>query len=496
MKKMSPRETFALRDYLGPELKGRTLSDARQLVSLTDILERTCLADRLAELSGRSVMLAVADQLLSGVAMTELDGVARRMLLCPPDLNAAHVQSLIEDADIDAVVTDQPEQWTAANVNLVVPVQPPMPAAARTLTQRATEWLMLTSGTSGVPKIVSHTLEGLTGAIVADSPARRAFSSEVGTGSHSDQVYADRVDLSAVDNASEQKNTPAVWATFYDIRRYGGLQIFLRAIIGGGSMVLSQPGEALTDHVARLQSRGVTHISGTPSHWRKLLMSGSAAGFSPRYVRLSGEIADQAVLDGLAKAFPEASIGHAYASTEAGVGFAVDDGLEGFPAALLGSRDGVDMKVEDGSLRIRSTRTAHAYVGRKAAELTDSDGFVDTGDMVELRGDRYHFVGRRGGIINIGGLKVHPEEIEAVINRHAEVRMSRAKSRRSPITGAIVVADVVLADGQDESNAGDIRARILAGCKASLAPHKVPAVIKFVASLDITAAGKLARHDA
>ena len=95
-----------------------------------------------------------------------------------------------------------------------------------------------------------------------------------------------------------------------------------------------------------------------------------------------------------------------------------------------------------------------------AAALTDADGFVDTGDMVELRGDRYHFVGRRGGIINIGGLKVHPEEIEAVINRHAEVRMSRAKSRRSPITGAIVVADVVLtADGA--GRAKEIRDEIL-----------------------------------
>jgi acyl-coenzyme A synthetase/AMP-(fatty) acid ligase len=128
--------------------------------------------------------------------------------------------------------------------------------------------------------------------------------------------------------------------------------------------------------------------------------------------------------------------------------------------------------------------------------LTDGDGFVDTGDMVELRGDRYHFVGRRGGIINIGGLKVHPEEIEAVINRHAEVRMSRAKSRRSPITGAIVVADVVLADGEDPGRGDEIRAKILADCKASLPSHKVPAVIKFVPSLDITAAGKLARHDA
>jgi acyl-coenzyme A synthetase/AMP-(fatty) acid ligase len=462
--KMSPRERFALRDYLDPDLTGRAISDARRVVSLTNISEATCLEDRLGELSGRSVLLAVADQLISGIAMTELDGVARRMLLCPPDFDADHVKTLIEDAEIDAVVTDHPEWRADAAMKLVVPAGGPVRAVVRAQTERQTEWLMLTSGTSGVPKIVRHTLEGLTGAIIADGPARGA---------------------------------PPIWATFYDIRRYGGLQIFLRAIIGGGSMVLSEPGEPIAEHVARLHARCVTHISGTPSHWRKLLMSGTASGFDPRYVRLSGEIADQAVLDGLRRAFPKASIGHAYASTEAGVGFAVNDGLEGFPADMVRqSGDGVDMKVEDGSLRIRSRRTAHAYVGRDASALTDGEGFVDTGDMVELRGDRYHFVGRRGGIINMGGLKVHPEEIEAVINRHTEVRMSRAKSRRSPITGAIVVADVVLADSDRSSRRDDIRDRILADCRASLAPHKVPAVIKFVPSLDLTAAGKLARSDA
>jgi acyl-coenzyme A synthetase/AMP-(fatty) acid ligase len=461
---MSPREIFTLRDYLGPALKGRTISDARRVVSLTTILEQTCQVGRFGQLAGRSVLLAVADQLISALAMIEIDGVARRMLLCPPDLDADHIETLIDDAGIDAIVTDQPARWADVGVYLVVAVRAPERAVKPAKSERATEWLMLTSGTSGAPKIVGHTLEGLTGAIVADGPAR---------------------------------GTPPVWATFYDIRRYGGLQIFLRAIIGGGSMVLTEPGEALADHVARLNAMSVTHISGTPSHWRKLLMSGSAAGFAPRYVRLSGEIADQAVLDGLKHAFPEASIGHAYASTEAGVGFAVNDGLEGFPASLLGQgRDSVEMKVEAGSLRIRSTRAAHAYVGRNAAALTDNDGFVDTGDMVELRGDRYHFVGRRGGIINIGGLKVHPEEIEAVINGHPDVRMSRAKSRKSPITGSIVVADVILADGCDVSRSGEIRDQIFSECRARLAPHKVPVMIKFVAALDITAAGKLARTDA
>src|SRR3984957_6501098 len=462
--KMSPREIFALRDYLDPGLKGRSLADAMHVVALTEFAAQTCFAGRLGELSGRSVLLAVADQLVSALAILEMDGVAGRMLLCPPDLAADHISTLVEDAGIDAVVTDRPAEWAASGINLVVSARTPVQAAPRTQTERPTEWLMLTSGTSGVPKIVGHTLEGLTGAIVADGPARGA---------------------------------PPVWATFYDIRRYGGLQIFLRAILSGGSMVLSEPGEALADHVARLNAGGVTHISGTPSHWRKLLMSGSVAGFSPRYVRLSGEIADQAVLDGLARAFPEASIGHAYASTEAGVGFAVTDGLEGFPASIMGeNRDGVAMKVEDGSLRIRSTRTAHAYIGRNAAALADADGFVDTGDMVERRGDRYYFVGRRGGIINIGGLKVHPEEIEAVINRHPQVRMSRAKSRKSPITGSILVPDVILADGGGIGSRGAIREKILAECRAQLPPHKVPAMIKFVGAIDITAAGKLARSDA
>jgi acyl-coenzyme A synthetase/AMP-(fatty) acid ligase len=461
--KMSPREIFALRDYLDPDLNDRTLSDARHSVSLTDITAQTCLGGRLAELSGRSVLLAVAGQFLAGLAMIEIDGIARRMLLCPPDLNAGHLQALVEDAEIDAVVTDRPDRFAALGMAVLTASEDLQPASCAR-TERATEWLMLTSGTLGLPKIVGHTLEGLTGAIAADGPGRGGRP---------------------------------VWATFYDIRRYGGLQIFLRAIVGGGSLVLSEPGEAIADHVARLNDRAVTHISGTPSHWRKLLMSGAASAFTPRYVRLSGEIADQAVLDGLRQAFPSASIGHAYASTEAGVGFAVNDGLEGFPADIIGlSRDGVEMKVVDGCLRIRSRRAAHAYVGRHAAALTDDEGFVDTGDMVERRGDRYHFVGRRGGIINIGGLKVHPEEIEAAINRHDEVRMSRVRARRSPITGAIVVADVVLAEGCDPGRSDEIRNTIIADCKATLAPHKVPAMIKFVEKLDITAAGKLARSDA
>ena len=114
--------------------------------------------------------------------------------------------------------------------------------------------------------------------------------------------------------------------------------------------------------------------------------------------------------------------------------------------------------------------------------------------MVEERDGRFYFVGRRGGIINVGGLKVHPEEIEAVINRNGHVRMSLVQGRRNPITGAIVVADVVLSEpGNEEAR---VRHEILSECRAALPAHKVPALLRFVPSLDVTPAGKLVRAHA
>src|SRR5256714_6633610 len=202
-----------------------------------------------------------------------------------------------------------------------------------------------------------------------------------------------------------------VWSTFYDIRRYGGLQIFLRALLGGGSMVLSSARESTADFLTRAGAHGVTHISGTPSHWRRALMSPRAHGIAPRYVRLSGEIADQAILDHLRACYPDATVSHAFASTEAGVAFAVDDGRAGFPASLIEEPgSSVEMRVEDGSLRIRSARTAARYLGSQGENLADADGFVDTGDMVERRGGRYHFVGRRGGATNARGRQRHPQK--------------------------------------------------------------------------------------
>ena len=154
-------------------------------------------------------------------------------------------------------------------------------------------------------------------------------------------------------------------------------------------------------------------------------------------------------------------------------------------------KSGCRWSTEDRSLRIRSPRTARCYLGEDIA-LRDEKGFVDTGDIVEQRGDRYYFLGRRTGVINVGGQKVYPEEVEAVIARHPAVRMACVRSRRSPITGSLVVADVVVDGEPTPAHKSDI----LRICHEQLAPHKVPATIRFVSALDVGAAGKLVRQHA
>jgi acyl-coenzyme A synthetase/AMP-(fatty) acid ligase len=322
--------------------------------------------------------------------------------------------------------------------------------------------VILTSGTTGTPKLLIHSLSGLTTAIKAE--ANRTTDADI------------------------------VWGTFYDIRRYGGLQIFLRAMLSNGSLVLSNADEPLTDFLVRLGAHRVTHISGTPSHWRRALMSPLAHEIRPRYVRLSGEIADQAILDSLRSFYPQARIGHAYASTEAGVAFEVTDGLEGFPASILSTGAPIELKVEDGSLQIRSAGVAVGYLNGELSPVADTEGFVDTGDIVQLRGERYYFLGRKSGVINVGGLKVHPEEVEAAINRHPKVRASLVRARKNPITGSIVVADVLLKDGTDQDTA--LRQEIVQFCQERLARHKVPTAIQFVPNLNVSATGKLIRHNA
>ena len=450
---------------LAPGTAGRFLADETHRVTLDRLPGGSCLDGAAEALRGRSVLVTTRTQLPTVLAMLDLDGIAARILLCPPDLPPQYLASIMAEAAVDAIVTDgaglippdTADRLTVQCRPALSPVQPSPEGGTDT------EWVLFTSGTTGRPKMVRHTLPSLTGHLVG--PATAAASPP------------DRI----------------VWSTFYDVRRYGGLSMLVRALLGDASMVLSGADETVGAFLTRAGACGVTHISGTPSHWRRALMSPAAGAITPRNVRLSGEVADQAILDRLRAMYPGAQVTHAFASTEAGVAFEVTDGLAGFPATMFdGHSLKAEMRVEGGTLRIRSHRTASGYLG---PAMDAPEGFVDTGDMVERRGERYHFIGRREGVINVGGEKVYPEEVEAVINRHPAIRMSLVWPRPSPVTGAIVAADLVLEPGQAAPFAA-VREGVLELCRQSLPAHKVPVSMREVSSLAIAESGKLVRRHA
>src|SRR5579863_9995122 len=228
-------------------------------VALSDLATGTSVEGGPERLRDLCALILTRKQLSAGLVLIEADGVSRRLVLCPPDLDLRQLPYVIATAEIDVIVTDyrRDELPTALPVPLIScgDAVKAMPVARRPV--QDTQWVLFTSGTSGAPKMVLHSLASLTGAIQARGPLSDA----------------------------------AVWSTFYDIRRYGGLQILLRALLGKADLVLSDANETPAAFLARAGSRGVTHMTGTPSHWRRALMSGNADSIAPRYVRLSGEIA-------------------------------------------------------------------------------------------------------------------------------------------------------------------------------------------------------------
>src|ERR1700685_2967019 len=102
---MARTETPSLRDFIAPHSTERFFWDRAEGVCVNRLVDGTSLGGRLAELAGRSVLIAAASQLTAALALIELDGVARRITILPPDAATHHLSALAAMAEVDAIVT-------------------------------------------------------------------------------------------------------------------------------------------------------------------------------------------------------------------------------------------------------------------------------------------------------------------------------------------------------------------------------------------------------
>jgi acyl-CoA synthetase (AMP-forming)/AMP-acid ligase II len=226
--------------------------------------------------------------------------------------------------------------------------------------------------------------------------------------------------------------------------------------------------------------------------YRKLLMGANLSALPLKQITLGGEIVDQNILNALKHEFPEARIIHVYASTEAGVGFAVTDGLAGFPESYVDNEiAGVNVKVSsDGILMLRNNKLHQLKVGNAENTKVSAD-YILTGDLVAYVVGRYEFKGRENSTINVGGNKVQPEEIEEVIRGLSAVKLVSVSSKKNAITGELIVATVV--PSSKDIDTDTLKKMVLKQCRKCLEGFKVPALIRMVEDIETNASGKIKR---
>lgn len=317
-------------------------------------------------------------------------------------------------------------------------------------------WILATSGTTSTPKLASYNFESLIATVVLN-----------------------------VDKGSE-----FTWGLNYDLNRFAGLQVYFQAILSGSTLIISEGSWSVENTVKCFVKGGVNVMSATPSFWRRLLMCTLSPSLKLKRITLGGEVSSQSILSALSKAYPASKIAHIYASTEAGVGFTVRDGKEGFPLDICSSNKNVDLKINNGTLWIRSNRSSDKLL--KGSVDIDPEGFIDSGDLVVVKGGRVFFLGRDSGAINVGGNKVIPEEVESTINALDFVLESRVSGKPNSILGMIVVAEVVLNKPED-LEIKDAKKKLLEYCRSNLAAFKVPGMLKFVDGIQVNETGKIQR---
>jgi acyl-CoA synthetase (AMP-forming)/AMP-acid ligase II len=406
--------------------------------------------DTIQELKGSAVVINGRERLEFALLLSLLDSHVTKVLFLPQDIDKELHEKYYQEAKINYEVYLENNSLKYNTVNSLNKKQD------KGSTYK-TEWIIPTSGTTNIPKLVSHSFESLT--------KSTKFNIELGEDFR--------------------------WGLVFDIYRFSGIQVFLQSILAGSTLIITSPMQSMGEILNLLVEKKCNALSATPSFWRKVLMTKESNKLQLKRITLGGEISDNNILQALNKKYPNAKISHIYASTEVGVGFSVRDGKEGFPKTYLdGALDSIRMKIDPkGLLWIAPENQGQKYLS--CAKMYDNDGYINTGDIVELRYDRVNFLGRDSGAINVGGNKVQPEEVEARLLSSGLLSAVYVYAMKNSMMGSLVCADVVLLDSASDKK--EVKTQILKYCRENLEGFKVPAIIKFVNELKTTQSGKLKR---
>ncbi|UKS25973.1 AMP-binding protein [Paenibacillus sp. HWE-109] len=308
------------------------------------------------------------------------------------------------------------------------------------------ESILYTSGTSGRPKKVSHTLKTLTR------------------------------NVKSLANFKED-----IWAFAYNPTHMAGIQVFFQALINQNTMIYTFDGQQryLPNLIEKYK---ITNISATSTYYRSVLPYFKNSQFeSIKRITFGGEKYDSNMENIIKSIFPNARIRNIYASTEAGSLFAASVDIFTIPENI---RELVKISSNNELLLHQS------LLGHSESFSLEEDWFK-TGDLVEqLDSYSFKFKSRTSDIINVGGYKVNPLEVENTLIKVPGVIDLLVKSRENRVTGHILVIDVVKDENADDM---ELKKSIKKFASEHLQEWKIPRIIKFVEDIPRTRTGKKVR---
>lgn len=304
---------------------------------------------------------------------------------------------------------------------------------------------LFTSGSTGLPKAVSHALPNLCRVLRVDP-----------------------------------KHAGDVWGFAYNPTHIAGVQVFLQALFNQNPLVnlfRSPPAEVLD----LIEAQGITHLSATPTFYRLLLPAGRPLT-GVRSVTLGGERTDARLIGRLRPLFPQARFRNLYASTEAGTLLSSDGDTFSIPP---GFTDRIQLR--EGRLHVHGS-----FLGEFRTPAGPGAEWYDTGDVVDVVSEaplRFRIVSRDRDWVNVGGNKVNPAEVEEVLQGHPQVREARVFGRANPVLGKVLCAEVVAAFPPPTE------AALRQFLAAQVQPFKVPRLIRLVERIEQTRTGKTRRDE-
>jgi acyl-CoA synthetase (AMP-forming)/AMP-acid ligase II len=277
--------------------------------------------------------------------------------------------------------------------------------------------------------------------------------------------------------------------SFLLLDHIGGINTLLHGLTNGGTVVTVRDRQPETVCEA-IECHGVEVLPASPTFLNLLLLSEAYLRYdlsSLLLITYGTELMPASTLTRLRDMFPNVRLQQTYGLSELGI-LRSKSREDGSLWVKVGG-EGYETKVVGGTLWIRARTSMLGYLN--ADNPFDAEGWFNTQDAVEQDGEWLRFLGRTSEIINVGGQKVYPSEVESVLLEMDHVQDAAVHGEQHPLIGQCVVARVNLSRPE---TAPDFKARMRRHCQGKLAPYMIPVKVEITDQELVSARGKRLRR--